>query len=163
MPILKPKDITFNCPAPGADLNAILLNAFRFSGIKFIQTDTAGGTLHNQPPTNFFAANRVVQVRPIETRPSAKYSSLNYDCVLTLARPVNAGLEVQTVNVDGQYTVIVEELLSLSFINTFKSYFTCCDYPIQVAGVRPVYNRNDAVKDINYTGVEITFTITLQL
>lgn len=161
MPILKPIDDTYVCPVPGTDLNGIFKNLFGFNNITYIETDIAGGHLPNADPYNFFAVNRLINIRPIETRPSSRYGSAAYDCVLTIARPIQPDLEIETIDVPGQFEVITSQFMNLEFINTLKSYFTCCDYTFQVISCRPIWNSVKAVTEHNHSGVEINLTVTI--
>jgi len=162
MPILKPIDNTFVCPVNAQDLDAILKSMFGYTGIRFIETDAAGAHFPGLDPYGFFAVNRVLVVRPIETKPSNRYSSFAYDCLLTIARPADVTREVETNNaMDGQFDTITKELISPAFINTLKSYFTCCDYGFSVIAIRPIWNSTTAVKGVNHSGIEINLTLTI--
>jgi len=161
MPILKPIDVDYVCPAPGASLDDIFKNMFGFNDIKFIQTDAAGAHLPGVDPYSFFAVNRVLAIRPIETKPSNRYSSAAYDCLLTIGRAVDPSLEIETINVDGQFDTITAQFMDLGFINTLKSYFTCCDYRVHIISVVPIWNSVKAVKPVNHSGVEINLTVTI--
>ena len=81
--------------------------------------------------------------------------------MLTIAKPINHDLEVETVNVLGQFDTITKELISLEFLNTLRSYFKCCDYEIVITNVTPIWNSARAVPAVNHSGVEINYTITL--
>jgi len=165
MPILKPKDDTYVCPASGADLDDLLRNMLTaFNGIRFIETDGAGAHLPNADPYEFFAVNRVLAFRPVTTsslRTNNRYNQLVYECLLTIARPVGDDLEIETINVPGQFDTITKEFTSLGFINTLKSYFTCCDYPAEIIRVIPIWNSNKAVAAVNHSGVEIYLNVTI--
>lgn len=161
MPILKPIDDAYVCPVAGTDLDGIFRNLFGFNNIAFIETDIAGGHLPNADYYSFFAVNRLLAIRPVETRPSSRYGSAAYDCLLTIAKPVEPNREVENVNVPGQFELITKQFMNLDFINTFKSYFTCCDYAIQIISIRPIWNSTIALKEHNHSGVEINLTVTI--
>ena len=158
MAVLKPIDGTYTCPED-LTLEALLLNAFTFNGIKYVETDIAGSQLQNLDPYSFFAVNRVLNFVP--TASANKYSQAAYNCLLTIAMPVDPSLEVETVNVDGQFTTITEQLISLEFLNTLRSYFKCCDVPMSITNVTPIWNSNRAVPAVNHSGVEINYTVTI--
>lgn len=159
--ILKPIDaLTWTCPAPGSDLNAILVNLFAYNSIRFLQTDSAGSQL-DADPYSFFAVNRVLSIRPVVRNPRNRYGSALYECLLTIAKPADPSLEVETVNVPGQFDTITREFLDLAFANTLRSYFACCDYPVTIAVIRPIWNSTNAVKRVNHSGVEINLTIEI--
>lgn len=160
MPILKPIDETFVCPVAVSPDN-VLANFFTFNELLYIETDIAGSQLSDVDPYSFFGVNRVLSFAPIAANSRAKYSQLKYECILTIAKPVDPSLEVETVNVPGQFDTITKELLTLEFINTFKSYFTCCGFLIENIRCVPIWNSNRAVPAINHTGVEITYTVTI--
>lgn len=161
MAILKPIDDNYVCPVSGTDLDGIFRNLFGFNDIAFIETDIAGGHLPNADAYSFFAVNRLLAIRPIETRPSSRYGSAAYDCLLTIAKPIDDRIEVETINVPGQFELITSQFMNLDFLNTLKSYFTCCDYTIQIISCRPIWNSVNAVKEHNHSGVEINLTVTL--
>lgn len=158
--ILKPIDISYTCSAPGTDLDGILANIFAFNNIVFVQTDQAGAQI-NPDPYAFFAINRVLAIRPIARNTVNKYSSASYECLLTIARPINADLEVETVNVDGQFETITRQFLSLDFANALRAYFMCCDYKVSIVQIRPIWNSTAAAKRVNHSGVEINLTIEI--
>jgi len=160
VPILKPIDETFTCVVATTPDN-VLANIFNFNDLLYIETDIAGSQLQNLDPYSFFAVNRVLTFGPVVNNSRNKYAQMRYDCLLTIAKPINADLEVETVNVEGQFDTITKELLTLEFINTFKSYFTCCDYLIETIRLRPIFNSNVATPAVNHTGVEITFSVTI--
>jgi len=158
--ILKPIDETWFCPAPGAGVNEVLKKLFDFNSINFIQTDAAGSSM-DADPYAFFAVNRVLLVRPVVGNPNNRYTAVNYDCLLTIARAVTPSLEVETGSVDGQFDTITKELITAEFLNTLKSYFRCCGYGVTINQVRPIWNSTAAVKRVNHSGVEITLTIEI--
>lgn len=158
--MLKPIDIDYVCPVAGSDIDIILKNIFDFNNIKFVQTDNAGSQL-NSDPYSYFAVNRVLLIRPISTNTINKYNSANYDCLLTIAKPVDASQEIETVNVDGQFDTITKDFLNLTFANTLRSYFKCCGYDINIVQIKPIWNSTVAVKRINHSGVEINFTVEI--
>lgn len=164
MPILKPKVDDYVCPVEGSDLDAILRNIFTFNGMKYIETDIAGAHLPSADPYSFFAVNRVLAFRPAtlnSARTNNRYNQMSYECLLTIARPSKADLEIETINVPGQFDTITKEFLGLEFVNTLKSYFTCCGYGAEIVRVVPIWNSNRAVADINHSGVEINLTVTI--
>jgi len=152
MPILKPIDEDWVCPIAETP-DGVLSGIFAFSDLLYIETDIAGSQLKDIDPYSFFAVNRVLNFAPIAQSSRSKYSQLRYECLLTIAKPVDPSLEVETVNVPGQFDTITKELLTLGFINTFKSYFTCCDFLIENIRCVPIWNSNRAVPAINHTGV----------
>jgi len=157
--ILKPIDETFACVLATTP-DEVLANIFTFNDLLYVETDVAGSQL--QPASGlYFGVNRVIAYGPIANNSRNRYAQMKYDCLLTIAKPINADLEVETVNVPGQFDTITKELLTLEFINTFKSYFTCCDYLIEAIRLRPIFNSNVATPAVNHTGVEINFTVTI--
>ena len=160
MPILKPIDETFVCAAATTP-DGVLANIFAFNDLLYIETDIAGSQLSNLDYDSFFAVNRVLNFAPIATNSRNRYAQMRYDCLLTIAKPVDPALEVETVNVPGQFDTITKEFLTLDFINTLKSYFTCCGYLIENIRCTPIWNSNRAVPAINHTGVEINLSITI--
>lgn len=159
MPVLKPIDNDYICPASVASPDDFLKVLFAFNDIVCIETDITGSQLQNLDPYSFFAVNRVLNFVPVAT--NNKYSQAAYNCLLTIAKPINPDLEVETVNVAGQFDTITKGLLSLEFINTLRSYFKCCDYPMEVTSVTPIWNSTRAVPAVNHSGVEINFTVTI--
>ena len=158
MPILKPIDENYTC----VDANTpddILRLLFGFNGISYVETDIAGSQLQNLDPYSFFAVNRVLNLTPIAS--TNRYSQVTYNCLLTIAKPINHDLEVETVNVQGQFDTITKELISLEFLNTLRSYFKCCDYKIVITNVTPIWNSTRAVPAVNHSGVEINYTVTI--
>lgn len=160
MPILKPIDETFVC-SNASTPDGVLANIFDFNELLYIETDIAGSQLEDLDPYSFFAVNRVLNFAPVVNNSRNKYAQMRYDCLLTIAKPINPDLEVETVNIAGQFDTITKEVLTLDFINTFKSYFTCCEYLIENIRCTPIWNSNRAVPAINHTGVEINFTVTI--
>lgn len=167
MPILKPIDQTFVCvtnPETPDDILKYVLGVF--NDLLFIETDNAGSQL--RPVANkFFAVNRLLAFGPVQlssnTRTANRYSQMSYDCLLTIAKPSDASQEVESTEITrvGQFDEITTEFLKLEFINTFKSYFSCCDQMISPPRIRPVWNVNTYMPATNYSGVEITFTLTI--
>ena len=158
MPILKPIDETYTC----VDANTpddILRSFFGFNGITYVETDIAGSQLQNLDPYSFFAVNRVLNLVPLAGQ--NRYSRATYNCLLTVAKPINHDLEVETVNVLGQFDTITKELISLEFLNTLRSYFKCCDYEIAITNVTPIWNSTRAVPAVNHSGIEINYTVTI--
>ena len=158
MSILKPIDENYTC----VDANTpddILRAFFGFNSIVYVETDIAGSQLQNLDPYSFFAVNRVLNLVPLAGQ--NRYSQATYNCLLTIAKPINHDLEVETVNVLGQFDKITKELLSLEFLNTLRSYFKCCDYEIVINNVTPIWNSTRAVPAVNHSGVEINYTVTL--
>jgi hypothetical protein len=160
MPILKIIDSDYVC-VTSPSLDGILANIFDFNNIIFIETDIAGSQLQDLDPYSFFAVNRVLSFAPISNNSRNRYSQIKYDCLLTFAKPVNPSLEIETVNVPGQFDLITKELLTLEFLNTFKNYFTCCDFLIENVKCKPIFNSNVATPAINHTGIEINFSVTI--
>ena len=158
MPILKPIDETYTCVAANTP-DDILRSLFGFNGITYVETDIAGSQLQNLDPYSFFAVNRVLNLVPLAGQ--NRYSQASYNCLLTIAKPINHDLEVETVNVLGQFDTITKELLSLEFLNTLRSYFKCCDYEIVITNVTPIWNSTRAVPAVNHSGVEINYTVTI--
>ena len=132
---------------------------FGFNSIVYVETDIAGSQLQNLDPYSFFAVNRVLNLVPLAGQ--NRYSRATYNCLLTIAKPINHDLEVETVNVPGQFDTITKELLSLEFLNTLRSYFKCCDYEIVITNVTPIWNSTRAVPAVNHSGVEINYTVTI--
>jgi len=114
MPILKPIDETYTC-VDATTPDDILRSLFGFNGITYVETDIAGSQLQNLDPYSFFAVNRVLNLVPLAGQ--NRYSRAAYNCLLTIAKPINHDLEVETVNVPGQFDTITKELLSLEFLN----------------------------------------------
>lgn len=165
MPILKPIDHTFNCvvdPQTPDDIFKYILGGF--NDLLYIETDNAGSQIR-PVATKFFAVNRLITFGPVQTvdtsRVNAKYSQMSYDCLLTIAKPSDARQEVETISAPGQFDEITKEFLTKEFINIFRSYFACCGQTITALRIRPVWNVNTYVPATNYTGVEITFTLTI--
>lgn len=158
MPILKPIDENYTC-VDVTTPDDILRSFFGFNSIVYIETDIAGSQLQNLDPYSFFAVNRVLNLVPLAGQ--NRYSQAAYNCLLTIAKPINHDLEVETVNVQGQFDTITKELLSLEFLNTLRSYFKCCDYEIVITNVTPIWNSTRAVPAVNHSGVEINYTVTL--
>ena len=158
MPILKPIDETYTCAAANTP-DDILRSFFGFNGITYVETDIAGSQLQNLDPYSFFAVNRVLNLVPLAGQ--NRYSQASYNCLLTIAKPINHDLEVETVNVLGQFDTITKELISLEFLNTLRSYFKCCDYEIVITNVTPIWNSTRAVPAVNHSGVEINYTVTI--
>lgn len=158
--ILKPIDENWTCPAPDSDIDGVFKNIFLFNEMEFVQTDAAGSQI-NSDPYKFFAINRVLLIRPISKNPNNRYSSANYDCLLTIAKPTDSSQEVETVSVNGQFDEITKEFLNISFANTLKSYFQCCDYKIVITQIRPIWNSTVAAKRINHSGVEINLSVEI--
>ena len=158
MPILKPIDETYTCVAATTP-DDILRSFFGFNNIVYVETDIAGSQLQNLDPYSFFAVNRVLNLVPLAGQ--NRYSRATYNCLLTIAKPINHDLEVETVNVLGQFDTITKELLSLEFLNTLRSYFKCCDYEIVITNVTPIWNSIRAVPAVNHSGIEINYTVTI--
>ena len=158
--ILKPIDGTFIC-ALAKTPDEVLSGFFTFNNLLYVETDVAGSQL--QPANGlYFGVNRVIAYGPVANNSRNRYAQMQYDCMLTIATPSDARQEIETVDIiPGQFDLITKELLTLDFINTFKSYFTCCDYLIEAIRCRPVWNVNTMLPATNYTGVEINFTVTL--
>lgn len=162
MPILKPIDNDFVCVTGAETPDQILAGFFAFNGMAYIETDIAGSQLQNLDPYSFFGVNRVLNFAPVENNARNRYSNMRYNCMLTFAKPADSRLEVETVSgIPGQFDTITKELLKLEFINTLKSYFACCDYPVSGFSITPIWNSNRAVPAINHTGVEINFTVMI--
>lgn len=160
MPILKPIDGTFIC-ALAKTPDEVLSGFFAYNNLLYVETDVAGSQL--QPANGlYFGVNRVLAYGPVVNNSRNRYAQMSYDCMLTIATPSDARQEIETVDIiPGQFDLITKELLTLDFINTFKSYFTCCDYLIEAIRCRPVWNVNTMMTATNYTGVEINFTVTI--
>lgn len=167
MPILKPIDLTFVCvanPETPDDILKYVLGVF--NDLLFIETDNAGSQLR-PAPDKFFAVNRLLAFGPVQladnARTALKYSQMSYDCLLTIAKPSLANQEIENTEITrvGQFDEITSQFLKLEFINTFKSYFSCCGQTISPPRIRPVWNVNTYMPATNYTGVEITFTLTI--
>ena len=158
MPILKPIDKTYTCVDLRSRRN-IKKTIFGFNNIVYVETDIAGSQLQNLDPYSFFAVNRVLNLVPLAGQ--NRYSQASYNCLLTIAKPINHDLEVETVNVLGQFDTITKELLSLEFLNTLRSYFKCCDYEIVITNVTPIWNSTRAVPAVNHSGIEINYTVTI--
>lgn len=162
MPILKPIDETFVCvsnPTTPDDILNYVLGVF--NGIAYVETDNNGAYLQNIAYNEFFAVNRLLFFGPVASGANNRYSGMTYDCLLTIARPSDPRQEVETIDVPGQFDEITKEFLTLDFINAFKSYFSCCGQSIANPRIKPVWNVNTYVPAINYSGVEITFTLTI--
>ena len=160
MQILKPINEAFNC-AVATTPDDVLSNIFAFNELLYIETDIAGAQLKDLDPYAYFGVNRVLNFAPVSSNSRNRFSEMRYECLLTLAKPIDPALEVETVSVPGQFDTITKELLGLDFVNTFKSYFSCCDYAIENIRLTPIWNSNRAVPAINHTGVEINFTVTI--
>ena len=158
MPILKPIDETYIC-VDATTPDDILRSFFDFNNIVYVETDIAGSQLQNLDPYSFFAVNRVLNLVPLAGQ--NRYSRATYNCLLTIAKPINHDLEVETVNVQGQFDTITKELISLEFLNTLRSYFKCCDYEIVITNVTPIWNSTRAVPAVNHSGIEINYTVTI--
>jgi hypothetical protein len=158
--ILKAIDETYTCPI-AVTPDDILKSIFAFNAMKYVETDSNGSQLQNLDPYTFFGVNRVLAYGPVSNNSRNKYTQMTYDCLLTFAKPISPDLEIESINVEGQFDSITKGLLEREFINTFKSYFTCCDYLIEAIRCRPIFNSNLAVAAINHSGIEITFTLTI--
>ena len=158
--ILKPIDENYNCLNGVFDVDDVLRNIFNFNNIKFIETDIAGAQI-DIDPYEFIAINRVLLIRPISKNPINKYSSASYDCLLTIAKASEPSLEVENTSTDGQFDTITKEFLSLEFMNTLRSYFTCCNHKVNIVQIKPIWNSTIATKRVNHSGVEINLTIEL--
>lgn len=164
MPILKPIDDTFVCPV--AEIPSDILDYLaQFNDILYVETDQYGAELDNLEPTEFFMVNRVLSYNPVVTanalRTNVKFSSMRYNCLLTIARPVNQDLEIATGAVQGQFDEITKEFLTLGFVNTFRSYFACCGYHLESINIRPIWNSTAAVVNVSHSGIEINFNVTI--
>jgi len=167
MPVLKPIDENYNCvvnPQTPDELFAYVLGVF--NDMLYVETDNNGSQL--QPAADkFFAVNRLLAFGPVQTTDSSrtanKYSRMSYDCLLTIAKPSDARQEVENTELtnQGQFDEITSQFLGLDFSNTFRKYFTCCGQDITAPRIRPVWNVNTYMLGTNYTGVEITFTLTI--
>jgi len=167
MPILKPIDETFVCVANPQTPDAIFKYVLgEFSNLLYIETDNMGSQLRPKPD-QFFAVNRLLAFGPVQTsdnsRTNNKYSSASFDCLLTIAKPSDARQEIENTELTnvGQFDEITSQFLKLDFINTLRSYFACCGQTITAPRIRPVWNVNTYMPAVNYTGVEITFTLTI--
>ena len=167
MPILKPIDGTFACvvnPQTPDDIFKYIFGVF--NDMLFLETDNAGSQVR-PVPTKFFAINRLLAFDPQEISSAnntrVRYSRMSYDCLLTIAKPSDAGQEVENTELtnQGQFDEITKEFLTLQFANTFKSYFSCCDQTLTGFRIRPVWNVNTYAPATNYTGIEINFTLTI--
>lgn len=159
--ILKPIDSDFITPSVTADLDDILRNIFVFNDINFIETDQAGAQIEANP-YDYFAINRVLLIRPISKSRNNRYAGLSHDCLLTIAKPISPDVEVEFTTGDvGQFEKITKDFLSIDFFNTFKSYFSCFGYSINITQMRPIWNSTNAAKRINHSGVEISLTIEI--
>jgi hypothetical protein len=167
MPILKPIDETYNCvvnPQTPDDLLKYVLGTF--NDMLYIETDNNGSQLQPQAD-KFFAVNRLLAFGPVQTTDSSrtanKYSRMSYDCLLTIAKPSDARQEIENTELTnvGQFDAITSQFLGIDFPNTFRKYFTCCGQEITAPRIRPVWNVNTYMLGTNYTGVEITFTLTI--
>ena len=158
MSILKPIDENYICPLATSP-DDILRTLFDFNNIVYVETDIVGSQLQNVDPYSFFAVNRLLNFNPIAS--NNKYSQAVYNCVLTIAKPSNPALEVETINVSGQFDTITKELLKLEFINQLRAYFKCCDFEMNITSVTPFWNSNKVVPAINHTGIEINFNVKI--
>lgn len=165
MQILKPIDETFVCVNEPETPDDIFKYVFGvFNDMLFIETDNAGSQIRPKAGL-YFAINRLLAFGPVQTSSlsNLRYSRMTYDCLLTIAKPSDAGQEVENTELtnEGQFDAITKEFLTLAFANTFKSYFGCCGHEITAFRIRPVWNVNTYAPATNYTGVEINFTLTL--
>jgi hypothetical protein len=167
MPILKPIDDTYICvvdPKTPDDLFKYVLG--EFNDMLYIETDNNGSQLRPQPD-KFFAVNRLLAFGPVDfvsrSRTSNKYTQMSYDCLLTIAKPSLANQEIENTELTnvGQFDEITTQFLGLDFVNTFRKYFSCCGQDITAIRIRPVWNVTTYMLATNYTGVEITFTLTI--
>lgn len=163
--ILKPIDGTFACvnePETPDDIFKCVFGVF--NDMLFLETDNAGSQVR-PVPNKFFAINRLLAFGPavVSNQANLKYSRMSYDCLLTIAKPSNASQEVENTELtnEGQFDAITKEFLTLQFSNTFKSYFGCCGHEITGFRIRPVWNVNTYAPAVNYSGVEINFTLTI--
>lgn len=160
MSILKPIDDNYVCAVaytPADILRAISV----FNGLVYVETDSKGSQLRDLSPYDFFMVNRVLSFGPVQQTSSNKYSRMRYECLLTIAQPINPDLEVETVNVPGQFDEITAQFLTLEFTNLFRAYFNCCGHTVDNIRFRPIWNSNVAIPAINHSGVEITFNLTI--
>lgn len=167
MPILKPIDETYICvvnPQTPDQLFAYIFGVF--NDMLYVETDNNGSQLR-PAADKFFAVNRLLAFGPVQTTDSSrttnKYSRMTYDCLLTIAKPSDARQEVENTELtnQGQFDEITSQFLALAFSNTFRKYFTCCGQDVAALRIRPVWNVNTYMLGTNYTGVEITFTLTI--
>lgn len=167
MPILKPIDETFTCvadPRTPDDILKYILGVF--NDMLYIETDNNGSQLR-PVATSFFAVNRLIAFGPVQivdsSRTANRYSRMSYDCLLTIAKPSDPRQEVENTELTniGQFDEITTQFLGLDFSNTFRAYFECCNLSITAPRIRPVWNVNTYMPATNYTGVEITFTLTI--
>lgn len=164
--ILKPIDNTFVCVVDPLTPDAILKYVLGiFNDMLYIETDNNGSQV--RPISNkFFAVNRLLNFGPVQNvdsnRTNNKYSRMSYDCLLTIAKPSDAGQEIENTEItqEGQFDEITSQFLTLEFINILKSYFSCCGQNITAPRIKPVWNVNTYMPAVNYSGVEITFTLT---
>lgn len=167
MAILKPVDGTYICvadPKTPDELLAYILG--EFNDMLYIETDNNGSQL--RPSFDkFFAVNRLLAFGPVDIDSRAKtlnrYKQMSYDCLLTIAKPTNAGQEIENTELTnvGQFGEITKEFITLEFANIFRSYFSCCGQDMAAPRIRPVWNVNTYMPAVNYSGVEITFTLTI--
>jgi hypothetical protein len=165
--ILKPIDNNYVCVVDPQTPDDIFKYVFGvFNDLLFIETDNAGSQL--QPVFDkFFAVNRLLAFGPVANTSNLtanKYSRMSYDCLLTIAKPSDARQEIENttqINDEGQFDEITSQFLTLDFANTFKKYFSCCGFEITAPRIRPVWNVNTYMPAVNYSGVEITFTLTV--
>lgn len=150
--MLRKINTDWNC-ATDFGVDAILKNIFDFNNITYIEADITGAQL-NADPYSYFAINRIISFKPINSY--NKYSLFAFDCVLTIAKPADASMEVFD-----QYDKIVKPFLNPEFANVFRSYFSCCDLKLTINQIKPIYNSTSAVKNVNHSGVEITFTVEI--
>lgn len=165
--ILKPIDNTFVCVANPLTPDAILRYVLGiFNDMLYIETDNNGSQVR-PIATKFFAVNRLLNFGPVQNVDSSKtnnkYSRMSYDCLLTIAKPSDAGQEIENTEITqvGQFDEITSQFLTLEFINILKSYFSCCGQMITAPRIKPVWNVNTYMPSVNYSGVEITFTLTI--
>lgn len=141
--------------------DALLRQIFEYNDYLFFETDINGSQLTGLNPNMFFGINRVINFKPIEKSSGNRFDAINYDCILTIAKPSNASLEVETLDVLGQFDTITKEFLTLNFLNTFASYFKCVGFEAKNISIKPVWNINTVLPAVNYSGVEISFSIIM--
>lgn len=156
--MLKKIDNDFLCPISYQTPDDLFRYFFEvWNGIPYIETDRNGSQI--QDATGFFAINRILSFSPVPS--NNKFSKVNYNCLLTIATPSDDRQEIETLDRIGQYDEIIKLMANLEWINIFRSYFLCCDFEIENLNFVPVYNVNTNALAINYTGLEITFNLTI--
>ena len=151
--ILKPLDNTFEFPE-AATPSGLFKYIAEFNGYMFFDTDITGYT-PDEITQDYFFCNRIDLVTKRQNT-----SQFKYDGFLFVAVPTNIGQEVNASSFDnGQFTDVVEGLITKEFIRQLEKYFICSNIEMLINNLRPLYNSVKYTKATNCTGVEISYSL----